>query len=141
MISAPTYLENYRAVVDAFGYWPSFHDAPVLEFVLSEDRGRRIELMLHGWEMTREVDEAGFYKTIKHHRVRFAFTGVFEENLEDFATESILDALVFSPVGDFERTGAFSVLLDSALGCDVSGSFSATAGVVMEVAAGAPDSD
>ena len=32
MPSVPTYLRNHQAVINAFGYWPDFHDSPVLSF-------------------------------------------------------------------------------------------------------------
>jgi hypothetical protein len=133
MISTPTYLTNHQAVVDAFGYWPSFHDASVLEFEVGQLAADRIDLTLHVWEMTRELEEKGHFKLIKHHRVHFAFHGVFDEDLEQFVPENILDALIFSPASDFENTGSFRVFLDSAIGCEMCGAFSATAGEVLEV--------
>ena len=59
MMQAPSYLRNTRAVVEAFGYWPSFHDAAVVDIRYDPDGGGVVGLTLHGWEITREVDERG----------------------------------------------------------------------------------
>ncbi len=48
MTSVPTYLRNHEAVLNAFGYWPDFHDARVLGFRYREGTGSRVELDLHG---------------------------------------------------------------------------------------------
>ena len=130
MKDAPHYLRNHEAVVSAFGYWPSFHDAPVLGF---EHVGDRVTLALHAWEMTSRVDAAGYFVLEKHHVVRFAFHGVTEADLTGFIPANILFALRFSPASEFDATGRFTVELDSALGGDLSGSFAASSGEVAAV--------
>jgi hypothetical protein len=88
MISAPSYLRNNEAVVKAFGYWPSFHDAPVLAFRFTEEAEGEVEMALHGWEMTGVVDERGYFKLIKHHLVRFAFREISNADLHQFTPKT-----------------------------------------------------
>lgn len=130
MIEVPRYIHNHEAVVSAFGYWPSFHDAPVLAFEHAADE---ITLSLHAWQMTSEVDAKGYFVRHKHHIVRFAFCGLARTDLAPFIPENILFALGFSPSSGFEATGQFTVTLDSAIGGDLCGSFTATSGEVTAV--------
>ncbi|HWD18246.1 MAG TPA: Imm50 family immunity protein [Verrucomicrobiae bacterium] len=133
MKSAPPYLRNTNAVLKAFGYWPSFHDAPVVAFRYDRKGHGAVELTLHGWEMTADVDARGFYKLIKRHLVRFAFKEITEPKLDEFDSENILFGLNFSSPEDFAAVGRFSVELDSAIGCELCGSFCAKSGEVLEV--------
>ena len=62
-------IEGYENVLQAFGYWPSFHDGEILMLRLDRrDKGDEgyyspiMEFIIHGWEMTSEVTSEGFYK-------------------------------------------------------------------------------
>ncbi len=92
-----------------------------------------MDLILHGWETTPEVDERGYFKLSKHHLVRFAFHGISDADLDHFICGNILFQLGFSSPEEFAAAGRFSVDLDSAMGGDLCGSFSAAAGEVLEV--------
>jgi hypothetical protein len=134
MTPAPPYLRNTGPVVKAFGYWPSFHDAPVVAFHYDRGGPGAVEFTLHGCEMTAEVDERGFFKLIKHHLVRFAFHGITDADLDRFTSGgNILFGLGFSSPEEFVAGGKFSVDLDSAMGGDLCGSFSARSGEVLGV--------
>lgn len=63
-------IHGSEALITAFGYWPHFHDAEVLEFNLS--RGNLdpeaeswefpcIHALIHVFEMTNEVNSGGFF--------------------------------------------------------------------------------
>lgn len=135
MTSAPSFLRSTEAVVKAFGYWPSFHDAPVAGFQYTQEAIGTIEFALHGWEMTSEVDDRGYFKLIKHHLVRFAFRGISDADLDRFTSMgNILFGLRFSTPEEFEAAGKFRVDLDSAMGGDLCGSFFARVGEIVEVA-------
>jgi hypothetical protein len=54
---------------DWFGYWPSFHDAEVISLHLN--RTGSSSLRVYTWEMTKEVDEKGYYVLAKHVVVEF----------------------------------------------------------------------
>lgn len=134
MTTAPSYLRNITAVMEAFGYWPSFHDAPVIDFTYELDGAGAIGFTLHGWEMTAEVDTRGCYKLIKHHLVRFAFRDISDPDLERFTSMgNILFGLEFSAPEEYQAEGRFRVRLDSAMGGDLCGSFSARRGEVLAV--------
>lgn len=133
MSAAPLYLQNSEAVLRAFGYWPSFHDAPVMAFRYAAGSGSGVELVLHGSELTRDWTRGGRFEAIKHHLVRFAFHDIADEELTGFEPENVLFGLEFSSAEEFAATGKFKVTLDSAIGGDLSGSFSARAGEVVEV--------
>lgn len=134
MTPTPTYLQNTGPVVKAFGYWPSFHDSPVVAFHLDRGGHGSVEFTLHGWEMTAEVDERGFFKLIKHHLVRFAFRGITDVDLDRFTSMgNILFGLRFSSAEEFAAARKFSVDLDLAMGGDLCGSFAADSGQVLEV--------
>src|SRR5712692_434714 len=50
-------IDGARELHDWFGYWPSFHDAEIIRLHLNR-RGSS-SLVIHTWEMTKEVDEKG----------------------------------------------------------------------------------
>ena len=136
MRPAPSYLSNTDAVVKAFGYWPSFHDAPVLDFHYDAEGTGMVTFTVHGWEMTPEVDERGYFRLIKHHLVELTFRDISEADLERFTSMgNILFELGFSPGEEFKRSGQFRVTLDSAIGGNLCGSFSARRGEVAKVTA------
>ena len=132
MDGAPTYLRNHEAVTRVFGYWPSFHDSPVLSFQRQPDQAT-IEFGLHVFESSGKSDAKGYHILQKHHIVRFLFTGITHTDLEHLIPENILFDLGFSPTSEFEAAGHFTVTLDSAMGSDLCGSFVATSGDVISV--------
>jgi Immunity protein 50 len=54
---------------DWFGYWPDFHDGEIIDLHLN--RTNPSILRIHTWEMTNEVDKAGYYVLTKHVLVEF----------------------------------------------------------------------
>ena len=130
MLEVPHYIRNHEAVVSVFGYWPSFHDAPVLAFEHISDS---ITLAVHVWEMTSQKNLEGYFILHKHHIVRFGFRGVTQTDLTHFISKNILFELVFTPSSDFDATGRFTVGLESAMGGDLCGSFAATYGEVISI--------
>src|SRR4051812_46679653 len=105
-LPTPTYLHGYETVVAAFGYWPSFHDGPLLSLDHSPAAGA-IDMLVHGDEMTRETDARGFFGSFKHHLIRFRFSGVAELELHDFDIPNTLFELVFSDPAAFQRVRRF----------------------------------
>ena len=131
--TAPTYLGNCGAVLDAFGYWPAFHDAPLLAFEHSPAPTAVVDLLVHVYELTRETDADGFFRTTKHHLIRFGFTDVATTRLEQFDVPNTLFALEFSPLSDFAASGRFTVRAESVMGGDCFATFSAASGAVSSV--------
>jgi hypothetical protein len=46
-------VEGAESLYKWFGYWPNFHDAEVMSLHLN--RGAPSSLVIHTWEMTKEV--------------------------------------------------------------------------------------
>lgn len=62
-------LIGFDRVVQHFGYWPTFHDAEVLSLTLDRDAqvggtGPTLILLVHGFEITSEVAQAGFLQQL-----------------------------------------------------------------------------
>jgi hypothetical protein len=127
MLPVPNYLADNQKVIDAFGYWPSFHDSPVTRF---EVIGDEIFFELKAWEMTNKTDSDGYFILTKRHDIGFRFCDIISKNLEDFIPENIIDLLGFSSSEEFDKQGVFTVDLDSAMGSDLCGKFAAKLGEV-----------
>jgi hypothetical protein len=83
--------------------------------------------------MTPEVDDRGYFILKNHHLVQFEFSGIVESDLETFGAANILYELAFSPSAEYDTTGKFSVTLDSVMGDELCGSFTATHGEVAAI--------
>ena len=127
-MEAPTFLGNYQTLVDHFGYWPSFHDANVVAYTTPTADRQTLDLTLHTWEMTSEVDAKGYYFLRKHALVAFRFAGIHDASLERFHSGNILFGMDIARAGDAD---SFHVELDSVM--DMSGDFSATSGEIVSV--------
>ena len=127
-MEAPTFLSNYQALLDHFGCWPSFHDAKVISYAGPTAERQTLDLALHTWEITSEVDAKGYYVLRKHALVAFRFAGVHDASLEQFDSGNILFGMDITRAGDVD---SFHVELDSVM--DMSGDFSATSGEILSV--------
>ncbi|CAN5353152.1 hypothetical protein BH10PSE3_BH10PSE3_37790 [soil metagenome] len=78
-----------------FGYAPGFHDAEVLGLTLDRD-GPRCSLRVHGFEMTREIDEGGYFVRAKHVVVTFHLTDLLALELGDFNHQNALMSLTIT---------------------------------------------
>jgi len=70
------------ALVEWFGRVPSFHDAELLEIVLSNEGVGR--LRIYAWNMTSDVDAEGYFILDKHAIVILDLDGVGTVNCTDF---------------------------------------------------------
>lgn len=131
MLNRPTYLDNFERVIDAYGYWPSFHDSPVLRFQVGHlSNPDVVELELEAWEMTSAVDDAGYFILTRRHHIGFLFSGLISTDLTHFIPDNILSALTFSSADDRQAQGWFAVELESAVGSEFCGRFAARWGAV-----------
>lgn len=87
-----------------------------------------VDLVLHAFEMTDEVDEKGYFVLRKHALVTFHFAAVHDASLERFDSDNTLFALDITRASDAR---AFRVELDSVI--DKPGDFSATSGEIVSV--------
>ncbi|ARM91980.1 hypothetical protein RHEC894_PD00476 (plasmid) [Rhizobium sp. CIAT894] len=71
-----------KPLLEWFGRVPRFHDAKLLEIAFSNS-GAGL-LRIHAWNMTDEVDAAGYFVLDKHAIVTLTLEGVSAINCTDF---------------------------------------------------------
>ena len=85
-------VKGGKSLVEAMGYWPSFHDANVMEASRSGDC---FTVTVHLFAMTDQVDSAGYYVLEKHHLVTIVMRGVERNSLPPDYSGDCLDLLTF----------------------------------------------
>ena len=100
-------FDHAARLTDIFGEWPDFHDAEVLR--VSVDRGGpggpTMDVMIHVFERTAEVDSAGLY-VLKHHtQVTLRFTNVDLEGLAWIKQQDVLEDLVVTELDPESNDG------------------------------------
>lgn len=78
MLRTPKYVQGAGLVLDAYGYWPSFHDARLVGVQVDGTGAGAVMLTIHAFEMTSETDERGYFRLVKHHAIRFRFDDVVD---------------------------------------------------------------
>jgi hypothetical protein len=71
-----------QALIEWFGRWPSFHDGEILSISLSRSGSSCVRI--HTWEMTKEVDEKGYFILRKHVIVSFFLDELTDLELNGF---------------------------------------------------------
>ncbi len=119
------HIVKHKLITDWFGSWPSFHDAEVLSMYLDrkplETRpGPSLVVRVHAFEMTREVDDRGYYKLRKHAIVTLEFAGVEGISLDGFNCQNALAGLDLEEGVNQEGQPALTVVFHSSfgVGCD-----------------------
>jgi hypothetical protein len=74
-----------------FGYWPSFHDAEVLELQLH--RTGHSTIRIHTFEATSNVNGQGFFICTKHVIVDFLLEGLKNLHLDYFNGQNVISGL------------------------------------------------
>jgi hypothetical protein len=74
-----------------FGYWPDFHDAEVVSLYLN--RASESSLLVHTWEMTRQLDRRGCYVSTKHIVVEFLMEEILDLHLQKFDSQNVIFGL------------------------------------------------
>lgn len=127
----PVYIEGYEKVLAAYGFWPSFHDAPAR---LTQEGDDRFTLELRPFKPYIHGNEAEDRKhPYNRYRVVFCFTGILRNAAQAFGTNNIIFELGFSTSEYVSENGSFIVDLDSAMGCDMCGHLRAKNGEVVVV--------
>ena len=97
-METPQFVGNGKALVEAMGYWPSFHDANVLEIERDTDT---YSVTVHLFAITDQVDSAGYFVLEKNHRIKIVMQGVQSNSLPATYADDCLDSLAFSQAGEF----------------------------------------
>lgn len=132
-------IENYSLVVDAFGFWPSFHDAEVCWLRLDRMKdcpgicnGSAVEFEIHFWKTTGEVDDDGYFRLVNHNLVHFRFEDVRDVELVGFNHQNVIFELEISEEPQTEEEMRhLKVVFSSCYG--LQGEFKALRGAVIEV--------
>jgi hypothetical protein len=127
-------IEGHKQVLEAFGYWPGFHDAEVRSLVLDrnvtlfeEIADARVEVCLHAVEWTRNSQPR-----FNHHLVQFRFHEVDELVVEGFNHQNaILEFRIEDYAPDADLPAVLKLTFLPAHG--VSGSFCAANAEVLSV--------
>ena len=98
-------------LIQWFGYAPRFHDAEVLGLTLDREEPR-CSLRVHGFEMTSEIDSAGYFICAKHATVTFDLIDLTALEIADFNGQNALMGLTIERGLD----GGFRLELDPAYG-------------------------
>jgi hypothetical protein len=117
MIEAPD-IPGAADVIAWFGYWPSFHDAEILSITL--DRSNASRVVLHTFEMTREVDALGHYAHDKHAIVTFFLEGFPRDQygMTNTHIESFNHQNVLSSASVNRKPGGYELILEGCYGAD-----------------------
>lgn len=91
-------IQGAGALIEWFGYWPSFHDAEVLSVELNRSGTSRIRI--HTWEMSREVDDKGFHVPRKSVVVTFVMDDLNQVRVEGFNHQNVLMGLAVTRTGN-----------------------------------------
>jgi hypothetical protein len=85
----------------------SFHDAEVHRIVLdrSGPDGPTLEIQIHVFQMTREVDLSGHYISRNHVLISMRFTRICLQQLEGFNHQNVLSCLNIFPINPEENEG------------------------------------
>lgn len=120
MTPAPEGIGNAILVTDIFGFWPSFHDGEILSLTLNRKGPDSpvLNLSLHHWQLTSEVDSKGCYVLKNSTLTTFRFSKIEDLKLDGFNHQNVLlDLEIVRDPG----SGRYSVGLPSSFGCE--GSF------------------
>src|SRR5712664_571378 len=123
-------IEGSEKLTGIFGYWPSFHDAEVIELTfwrgeVNPEAGRYtfpvLTVKLHLWEITRDVNAKGYLVLVKHTLATIRFHDVLESKIEGFNQQNAIFGLDISweerPEGPLP---VFATIFRPAFGVDAS---------------------
>lgn len=119
-------IENSSRVTDVFGYWPSFHDAEVLELHLHRGDIRpadgvyqfpTLSVLIHHWQTKQEVSASGYYDLYNHTLTRLLFRDVDEVQLDGFNHQNaIYELQIARESGDEHVPSYLRITFDPASG-------------------------
>jgi hypothetical protein len=88
-------IPGAEQLVDWFGFWPSFHDAEILELHL--DRNEKSFIRIHTWLTKNEVDASGRFISDRHVVVTFWLEGIVALSLCGFNSQNVISGLEIEP--------------------------------------------
>jgi hypothetical protein len=98
-------IKNSNKISDIFGYWPTFHDAWIYSFCLSVAGGKPwlpdsdspvLDMKVHVFEMTKEVNKEGYFVLDKHTLAHLRFQNVEGLAMSHFSHQNSIFELIFA---------------------------------------------
>ena len=110
-------ITGAEKLVSIFGSWPSFHDSEIISVKLDCTPGSTaspsLELAIHAFRMTNEVDSRGYFVLADHSIVVLRFSRIDGLSLSDFREGNTISALRLSSQ---EASGRISVEISTSYG-------------------------
>lgn len=91
-----TSIPGANQLAEWFGYWPSFHDAEMIEIHFT--RKEASWLKIHTWHTTKDVDSSNHFITNKDIVVMFKLSDILELELNDFNRQNVIFGLELKPI-------------------------------------------
>jgi hypothetical protein len=123
-------IEGSEKLIQIIGHWPSFHDAEILDLSLwrgdvDPERNKYVfpvlTLTVHLWEMTKEVDSAGYFVLRDHTLATMKFHNVDRLQMQGFNHQNAIFGLsVDRRERDESPSPYFAVELEPAFGVSAS---------------------
>ena len=115
-------IENAELVESVFGCWPSFHDAEIHSIAITWDcdSGPQMDVTIHHWKMTSEVDSKGYYVLKDHTLTTLRFFNISELQLAGFNQQNVLCDIEITEIAEAPSKSSFSVSMPSSFGCEAS---------------------
>src|SRR5581483_2576357 len=78
-----------------FGGWPSFHDAEIHSVVITRDcdSGPQMDLSIHHWQTTNELDGKGYYDRKNHTFTVLRFSNVSDLQMVGFNRQNVISKI------------------------------------------------
>ena len=115
-------IHNKELLSSRFGgHWPSFHDAEIISMRLERagEDTPYLEVDIHVFEMTKEIDAKGYYVLKNHTRVTFRFCEISLEHLKWFNHQNVLSDLIIQESNRTDKEHPIEVVMPSSYGCEV----------------------
>jgi hypothetical protein len=130
MDQPPVPVIHANRLLDAFGYWHSFHDAEVHRAVLDRGGGDdrpSVTLLINVYDSSGALDERGYYDVRVNVMVSLRFTDVEDLELSDLGTQNVINELRL----EAQSSGRIAVELGPCFG--LNGVFTCRAVEVLDV--------
>ena len=87
-------IQGSERLIEIFGTWPSFHDSEVVSVRLDRgERRPRLDIQVHVFERTLDVDARGYYITKDHTLATLRFDAVESLSIADFNHQNVVDEI------------------------------------------------
>lgn len=113
-------------LIKIFNHWPTFHDAEILKIILDRtaknknDFGPTMDVVIHVFEMTKEIDKKGFFVLKNHTLATVRFNDVANLQLDCFNHQNAILGLEISKAENQKSVlNNFKVYFDPATGVSI----------------------